>query len=102
MTRSRFLFAKGMVAGLFAAGVVLTATAASAKSYVVCNQWDECWKVHRHDIKFPGDVHIVFHDDAWYAAHEHDAHVRWLADPTTDEGWYDQDGVWHAFGPPHD
>ncbi|HEY2177838.1 MAG TPA: hypothetical protein VGH15_04590 [Caulobacteraceae bacterium] len=101
MTLSKSLLVKGAMAGLVSAGVLAISTAAVAKTYVVCNQYDECWRVHEHYTTYPADVKIVYHDDAWWATHEHDTHVhyRLLADPTDDHGWYDKDGVWHPFAP---
>jgi hypothetical protein len=84
-----------MVAAM-AAGT-LAASTASAANYVVCNRYDECWKVHEKYTRYPADERIVFHDDAWYDAHQHDAHMRWLSDPANDAGFYDKDGAWHVF-----
>jgi hypothetical protein len=105
MRASKSLFIKGAVIA-FLAGTVVTAAHAQpdtatvqteSKTYVVCNQYDECWRVHEHLNTYPGDVHITWHDDAWYQAHQHDSHWRWLADPSDDHGWYDREGNWHAF-----
>ena len=90
----------GLVMGTMIAAITagtLAASSASAATYVVCNRYDECWKVHERYTTYPADLHVVWHDDAWYAAHEHDAHWRWLADPSDDHGFYDKDGVWHPF-----
>jgi hypothetical protein len=102
MTLSKSALAKGAIAGLVAAVSIAGSTAAAAKTYVVCNRWDECWRVHEHYTTYPSDVRIVYHDDAWWAAHEHDKdwHYRLLTDPSDDHGWYDKDGVWHPFGAP--
>lgn len=75
----------------------LAATAARADSYVVCNRWNECWRVHERYTFYPPDVGVVFHDEAWREAHEHDRTMRWLEDRDDDHGWYDRDGNWHPF-----
>ncbi len=79
-----------------AAAISSSATAAT-KSYVVCNQWNECWKVKEHVTSYPADVHVIYRDESWWAQHDHDAQWRELPDPTDDNGWYDKDGAWHAF-----
>jgi hypothetical protein len=96
MTNSRTGLIKAALVAAVAAGS-LAAAAAKADSMVVCNQWDECWRVHEHYTTYPSDVQIIVHDDAWRASHEHDAHLKWLSDPADDHGWYDRDGKWHAF-----
>ena len=85
-----------------AATAVLAASTAGAetKTYIACNQWNECWKVKEHVTKFPADVHIVYRDETWWDAHQHDSQWREMPDPTDDNGWYDKDGVWHAFDAP--
>jgi hypothetical protein len=65
------------------------------RTYVACNQYGECWRVHQR-YSYPSDERIVFHDGDWYAAHQSDEHVRWLSDPADDRGWYERDGRWHA------
>ena len=82
-----------------AATVALVSSTASAatKTYVVCNQWNACWKVKEHITSYPADVHIVYQDDTWWSKHEHDAQWRELPDPSDDHGWYDKDSVWHSF-----
>ena len=92
-------FLNGALVAVIAAGT-MAATGAAAKSYVVCNAYDECWRVHERYTTYPSDLHVTFHDDAWWAAHEHDTHWHFQADPTDDHGWYDKDGTWHAFAPP--
>jgi len=104
MRASKSLIIKGAVAALLAAGTMMTSSAGAQSertTYVVCNQYDECWKVHERLTTYPSDVQVVIHDDAWYQAHEHDTHWHWMAEPSDDHGWYDKDGAWHAFaGPP--
>jgi hypothetical protein len=97
MTILRTNLAKGAVIAFAAAGALLASTA-SAATYTVCNQWNECWQVHEHLSTYPADVHVVWHDDAWRMQHEHDAQMKWLNNPSDDHGWYDKDGAWHAFG----
>lgn len=98
MTVSKSALLKGAMVATIAAAT-LAATGAAAKSYVVCNSWGECWRAHEHYNKYPSDAGVVYHDDAWWAAHEHDADTHWrlMPDPKDDHGWYDRDGNWHSF-----
>ena len=80
-----------------AATVLASSATAATKSYVVCNQWNECWRVKEHIATYPSDVQIIYRDDTWWTQHEHDAQWRELPDPSDDHGWYDKDGVWHSF-----
>ena len=96
MTVSKTALATGVLIASIAAGT-LAATSASAASTVVCNRWNECWRVHERYTAYPADARIVFHDDAWYEKHQHDAQWRWQKDPDNDKGWYDKDGAWHSF-----
>jgi hypothetical protein len=92
----RFHIALGLSSFIAIAGATLTApTTASADpdSYVACNQFGDCWRVH-HLYAYGPDEPITYHNSDWYAAHEHDDHVRWLAD--NDRGYYDRDEHWHA------
>ena len=98
MTFGKSVLAAGVAIATLTAGT-LAASSASAANYVVCNQYGECWKVHQKYTDYPADQRIVYHDDAWWAAHDKDAHYRILADPASDHGWYDKDGAWHAFAP---
>jgi hypothetical protein len=81
------------------AGGSLAPTVAAADSvtetYVACNRYDECWRVH-HRYKYPSEQQIVYHDNGWYEANRQDARWHWENDPTDDRGWYDQDGNWRA------
>jgi hypothetical protein len=69
-------------------GLAATATAASAE--IVCNQWNECWRVHSHFNDYPPGPGIVFHDDDWRGHHMHWRHDR------DDHGYY-RNGVWITF-----
>ena len=62
-------------------------------TYVACNQYGECWRVHRL-YAYGADEPITYHNADWYAAHESDAHVHWLGDPDDDRGYYVR-GTWH-------
>jgi len=99
MAVSKSFLVNGALIAVIAAGT-LAATGAAAKSYVVCNAYNECWRVHERYTTYPSDLHVVFHDDAWYTKHQHDTTWHFQADPTDDHGWYDKDGTWHAFAPP--
>ena len=106
MRVSKSIVTMGSLAAAIAAGS-LVASAASAqpapgaetvsKTYVVCNRYDECWRVHQRYTTYPADEQIVIHDSDWYDAHQHDTHWHWLNDPADDHGWYDKDGSWHRF-----
>ena len=78
-------------------GGALVATPAAAQpdstTYVACNQYNECWRVH-HRYAYPGDQVITMHDSGGSDAHRGDA--RWLNDPADDRGWYDRDGNWRS------
>src|SRR3569832_435272 len=63
-------------------------------TYVACNRDGESWRVHRL-YAHGADVPITYHSADWYAAHQRDEHVRWLADPDDDRGYYDRDRHWH-------
>ena len=80
-----------------AAAALMAPTAASAQpagTYVACNQFGECWRVHRM-YAYGADAPITYYNSDWYAAHQSDAHVHWLSDPADDRGYYDH-GRWHA------
>lgn len=95
---SKSSLVNGVLVAVIAAGT-LAATSAAARSYVVCNAYNECWKVHEKYTTYPSDLHIVFHNDTWWTSHQHDTQWKFEADPTDDHGWYDKDGTWHAFEP---
>lgn len=65
-----------------------------AKSYVACNQYGDCWRVHARYAYGP-DAPITYYNADWYDAHQGDPHVHWLADPHSDRGYYVHDGSWH-------
>jgi hypothetical protein len=94
-TRSVFLY--GALSGIAAIFLAAQSTNAETKTYVVCNRWNECWRIHEHYTNFPADAQIIYRDDAWWEQHEHDPQWRELPDPSDDHGWYDQNGVWHPF-----
>ena len=80
-------------------GGSLFATPAAAepdsKTYVACNQYGDCWRVHRRYAYGP-DAPITYYKSDWYDAHQSDPHVHWRADPDDDRGYYERDGSWHA------
>jgi len=76
-----------LVMGVMAAGLVLSATAASAE--VACNRWGECWHVHDH-IAYPDQLGVVWHPEGWHGRHYHWRHDRF------DHGYY-RKGAWVAF-----
>src|SRR5206468_3240000 len=64
-------------------------------TYVACNADHACWRVHRV-YAYGETMPITYYNSDWYTAHQHDEHVRWLADPADDRGYYERDGRWHA------
>jgi hypothetical protein len=93
----RFHTALGLTSLLAIAGASLTApTIASAQTettYVACNAAGDCWRVHKM-YAYGEDQPITYYNSDWYAAHEHDTHYHWMADPADDRGYY-VDGRWH-------
>jgi hypothetical protein len=87
----RFHTALGLTSFLAVAGVALMAPTVSSaqtveRSYVACNQDGACWRVHRV-YAYGADAPITYYNSDWYEAHQHDAHVRWLSDPSDDRGY---------------
>ena len=66
----------------------------AAGTYTACNQYGECWRVHRM-YAYGADAPITYYNSDWYGTHQHDEHVHWLSDPSDDRGYYEQDGRWH-------
>jgi hypothetical protein len=77
----------------------MTPTAASAdpddRSYVACNQYGDCWRVH-HRYAYGPDAPITYYNSDWYDAHHDDEHIHWRHDPDDDRGYYDREGGWHS------
>ena len=99
-THKLFRLTATIIAAAAATALVTSTASASTKTFVVCNQWNACWKVKERIATYPADVHIVYQDDTWWSKHEHDAQWRELPDPSDDHGWYDKDGVWRPFAAP--
>ena len=68
------------------------ASAAPGDSYVACNQYGDCWRVHERYAYGPA-APITYYNADWYDSHRNDEHVHWLAD--RDRGYYDRGGTWH-------
>ena len=86
--------ALGVTSSLTLLGGVCVAPAIShaetvEKTYVACNAYDQCWKVHK-TYNFSGEK-IVYHDAGWTSDR-----VKWVADPADDRGYYTRDGSWRA------
>jgi hypothetical protein len=64
------------------------------RTYVACNQYGDCWRVHQRYAYGP-DAPITYYNSDWYDTHRTDEHVHWLADPDNDRGYYDRSGAWH-------
>lgn len=65
------------------------------RTYVACNQYGDCWRVHRR-YAYGRDAPIIYYNSDWYDAHRNDEHVHWRADPDNDRGYYERDGRWRA------
>ena len=95
----RFHTALGLSSFLALAGATLMVPTASSAdtvehSYVACNRDGDCWRVHRM-YAYGEDRPITYYNSDWYAAHQHDEHIHWRADPADDRGYY-VEGEWHA------
>ena len=66
----------------------------TVETYVACNQYDECWRVHKR-YTFNGEK-ITYHEASWYDAHQGDDKIRWVKDPDDDRGYYTREGTWHS------
>ena len=64
------------------------------RTYVACNQYDECWRVHRR-YAYGEEAPVTYYNSDWYDTHHNDEHVHWLSDPSDDRGYYDREGSWH-------
>ncbi len=62
------------------------------RTYVACNQYGDCWRVHQRYAYGP-DAPITYYNSDWYDAHQNDANVHWRADPDNDRGYYERDGT---------
>lgn len=65
------------------------------RTYVACNQYNECWRVHQL-YAYGESTPITYYNSDWYTTHQNDVHVHWLADPVDDRGYYDREGHWYA------
>ena len=79
-------------------GSAMIPTAATAdtvvRTYVACNQYGDCWRVHQR-YAYGVDAPITYYRSDWYDAHQGDEHVHWRPDPAIDRGYYMRDGTWH-------
>jgi len=66
-----------------------------SENYVACNQYGDCWRVHKRYAYGP-DAPITYYKADWYDAHRTDEKIRWRDDPADDRGYYVRDGSWHA------
>ncbi len=93
-----FRTAVGLSSLLALAGAMVP-TASSAqtedRSYVACNSYGDCWRVH-HLYAHGEAAPVTYYNSDWYDAHRTDEHVRWVSDPADDRGYYERDGRWHA------
>jgi len=93
----KFHAALGLSSILAVAGAVsMVPTVSSADTvytYVACNQYGECWRVH-HVYAYGKEYPITYYNSDWYAAHQNDVNVHWVSDPDDDRGYYIH-GTWH-------
>ena len=94
----RFHTALGLSSFLALAGAALMVPTISnaqtvESSYVACNRDGDCWRVHRM-YAYGEERPITYYKSDWYAAHQHDEHIHWRADPADDRGYY-VEGRWH-------
>jgi hypothetical protein len=85
---------KAALAATIAIGA-LTVSGAAARADVACNRFGECWHVHQRYTTYPGEIGVVFHDDAWANTHR-GHHWMWRHDRDDDHGYYAH-GEWHPF-----
>jgi hypothetical protein len=83
------------IAGASSMAPTITSADTVTKTYVACNQYGECWRVHKR-YAYGADAPITYYNSDWYDAHQNDEHVHWLSDPTDDRGYYDRNGSWHS------
>lgn len=89
--------ASSLLAG--ATGTAMVPTQASAQpvehTYVACNTYGDCWRVHERYAYGPA-APVIYYNSDWYDAHRGDQHVHWMSDPDNDRGYYDREGHWRA------
>src|SRR4051812_11823626 len=78
----KFHTALGLSSFLAIAGATLMVpTVASAQpaadSYVACNGYGDCWRVH-HVYAYGEAAPIRYYNADWYDAHRADEHVHWV------------------------
>lgn len=77
-------------------GTAIMPTVASAAdtTYVACNQFGDCWRVHNR-YAYGEAAPITYYNADYYDAHRNDANIHWRDDPADDRGYYVR-GEWHA------
>ncbi|HEY2751618.1 hypothetical protein [Phenylobacterium sp.] len=94
MTTLNKLLATGTLIATVAGGA-LAVSAVPASADVVCNRYNECWRVNQRYTTYPPHLGVTFHDDAWREQNKH-AHYHWRKDRDDDRGYYSH-GSWHSF-----
>lgn len=95
MTRFHTVLGLGSLLALAGATLITPAISSAAeRAYVACNREGACWRVNRI-YAYGENVPITYHKSDWYAAHQKDEHIHWLADPDDDRGYYDRERRWH-------
>jgi hypothetical protein len=89
-------FALSSVIATMGGGALMpTAASAADQTYVACNQYGDCWRVHKR-YAYGAAAPITYYNADWYDTHRDDPNVHWLADPDNDRGYYERGGAWHA------
>ncbi len=97
MSSIKTILAAGAAVAAFAIGsAAATSASADSTTYVVCNRYNTCWKVQERYKDYPADLGVVYRDQDWWVAHEHDSHWHMEDTVRTEHGWYDQSGNWHS------
>ena len=95
----KFHAALGLSSMLALAGAIsLVPTISNAqpvaeKTYVACNGFGYCWRVHQI-YSYGEAAPITYYNSDWYETHRADAQIHWVPDPAG-PGYYDRAGVWH-------
>lgn len=77
-----------------AAAALMTLSGVSADARVVCNSYDECWRVN-DNYTYPPQYGFGVHDDAWFL-HDH-GHSHYRRRDMRDHRGYWHNGVWITF-----
>ena len=89
-------FAMSSVLTLGAGAMVpAAASAQTSRTYVACNTFGDCWRVHER-YAYGEAAPITYYNADYYDTHKDDPKIHWRADPDNDRGYYTREGEWHA------